>query len=327
MVRRGSRVQSSVMAPSFRRKRDFLSLLPFMNADIVETYERYCQYVLMMRNYTQTTADHGRRIVRIFCTETGCKTFSEVTLPIAQEYFLNGRIEKKWMPNTYIYYHKYLNVFWKWCIKHGVTDYNPFLEIEKPRLEKKIPRKLSREQAELLVSAAKNVHYRTRFQKYRNHAMIATMLFTGLRRNEILNLKAADVDLRGGVISVVQGKGKKDRLLPINFALMAILEKYVQERRDIQNDHENFFVSIQIGKPFTVRGFTRLIAALRKKTKLDFSAHTLRHTFATLMLEGGCDIYTLSKLMGHADISTTTIYLSASAQLLNKSVQKHPLGM
>lgn len=296
--------------------------------DIIETYEKYCQYILLIKNYTERTAQHGRMVIRVFVRDSGMKNIEDVTEARVQDYFLTSQIEKNWMPNTYISHHKYLNVFWKWCVKREAAESNPFLNIEKPKIEKKLPKKLSKQEAELVLSAAKNMKYRYRFESYRNHALVALMLFTGLRRQEVLNLKLNDVDLVGGTIYVLQGKGQKDRLLPINFTLRGILERYLKERDRQGSNCLHFFTSTTYAnKAFTVTGFRRYMKKLKDRTKLDFSAHSLRHTFATLMLEGGCDIYTLSKLMGHSDISTTTIYLSASAQLLSKSIQKHPLSI
>lgn len=91
---------------------------------------------------------------------------------------------------------------------------------------------------------------------------------------------------------------------------------------------DEMHLCIAIGKkvPFGVRGMTKLITRLKAKAKLDFSAHTLRHSFATLMLEGGCDIYTLSKIMGHSKITTTTIYLQCSQAQMSKSIEMHSLN-
>jgi site-specific recombinase XerD len=324
MVRERSRVQIPKAAPFFRRTNSFVLFVFFM--EILDAYERYSQYVLFIKNYSPITVQNGKRIINIFTRETGINSFKEVSLKHAQKYFLNGRVEKKWMSNTYISHHKYLNVFWKWCIKNGYTAENPFSEIEKPRLEKKLPRKLTKEQAELLLDVSRNMRYRYKFESVRNYAMVAIMLFSGLRRCEVLELKLRDVDTQSGIIQVIQGKGKKDRFLPMNFTLRGILDKYLIEREKRKCQCLYFFVSSQHDAPLMQKGFVRYIKRLREVSKLDFSGHTLRHTFATLMLEGGCDIYTLSKLMGHSDITTTSIYLSASEQLLKKSIEAHPLG-
>jgi site-specific recombinase XerD len=87
-----------------------------------------------------------------------------------------------------------------------------------------------------------------------------------------------------------------------------------------------FFSSIRGNVGFTGNGLKKLVDKIRDSSKIFFTVHKLRHTFATLMLEGGCDIYSLSKMMGHSDIKTTTIYLSASVEHLRSQITKHPLN-
>ena len=86
------------------------------------------------------------------------------------------------------------------------------------------------------------------------------------------------------------------------------------------------FTSLNLNQGFTNSGLKLLTNKLKEASGISFTIHKLRHTFATLMLEGGCDIYSLSKMMGHSDIKTTTIYLSASAEHLRGQIRKHPLN-
>jgi len=127
-------------------------------------------------------------------------------------------------------------------------------------------------------------------------------------------------------IFVRLGKGNKDRIIPMSFTLAQSLNRYLVERRKQQKTCPEFFTSSNRNIGFTSSGLKLLVNQLKKASGLEFTIHKLRHTFATLMLEGGCDIYSLSKMMGHSDIKTTTIYLSASAEHLRSQVVKHPLN-
>ncbi len=142
----------------------------------------------------------------------------------------------------------------------------------------------------------------------------------------MLNLKLTDVDLENMSIFIRQGKGSKDRVVPISFRLAEILKKYLTERQRLKKTCPEFFTSLNRNVGFTESGMKRLVDNIVDASGIKFTIHKLRHTFATLMLEGGCDIYSLSKMMGHNDIKTTTIYLSASTDHLRTQITKHPLN-
>ena len=147
-----------------------------------------------------------------------------------------------------------------------------------------------------------------------------------MRKAELLNLRYTDVDLENRTVFVHHGKGGKDRIIPISFTLVQILERYLTERKRLKKTCPEFFTSLNRNQGFTGSGLKRMLNRIKKASGIHFGTHKLRHTFATLMLEGGCDIYSLSKMMGHSDIKTTTIYLSASAEHLRSQVMKHPLN-
>jgi site-specific recombinase XerD len=134
------------------------------------------------------------------------------------------------------------------------------------------------------------------------------------------------VDLENLTLFVRQGKGAKDRIVPLSYTLAEILKKYLAERQRLHKTCPEFFVSLNRNMGFTQVGLKHVVNQICKASGIKFKIHTLRHTYATLMLEGGCDIYSLSKMMGHSDIKTTTIYLAASVDHLRAQIQKHPLN-
>src|SRR3989339_1772714 len=149
--------------------------------------------------------------------------------------------------------------------------------------------------------------------------------FAGLRKKELLKLKYTDVDIENLSIFINQGKGSKDRVVPMSYTLAQSLKRYVEERRRLNKTCPEFFTSLNRNVGYTNSGLKRLVEQMKKVSKISFTIHKLRHTFATLMLEGGCDIFSLSKMMGHSDIKTTTIYLAASAEHLRSQMTKHPM--
>lgn len=203
---------------------------------------------------------------------------------------------------------------------------NPISDIEIPKKEKCLPPKLTKQDALRLLELVYNYPYEYSFLRYRNHALFSTFIFAGLRKQELLHLKYSDVDLNNLTLFVRQGKGNKDRIIPISYTLAQSLKRYIEERKRLGKINAEFFCSLRGNVGFTENGLKKLVEQMRDAFGLSFSVHKLRHTFATLMLEGGCDIYSLSKMMGHSDISTTTIYLSASAEHLRSQMTKHPLN-
>jgi site-specific recombinase XerD len=203
---------------------------------------------------------------------------------------------------------------------------NPVDGIELPRREKRLPPKLTKQESMRLLEIVYNYPYDYSYLRYRNHAIFATFVFAGLRKSELLNLGLADVDLENLTLFVRQGKGSKDRIVPISFTLAQTLKRYLVERKRLNKTCPQFFTSLNRNVGLTDTGLKRIVIKLRKASGITFTVHKLRHTFATLMLEGGCDIYSLSRMMGHSDIKTTTIYLAATAEHLRSQIGKHPLN-
>jgi len=135
-----------------------------------------------------------------------------------------------------------------------------------------------------------------------------------------------DIDLTEQHIYVRQGKGLKDRFIPINERLLLVLKRYLHQRELKGKQCPYLFTGTHKDNKLCEKHIPNLIKKIRNKSGIYFSAHILRHTFATLMLQAGCDIYTLSKLMGHSDIKTTTIYLLVTDTDMKQKIGLHPLN-
>lgn len=297
-----------------------------MSTDLKELTARYLQHCSVIRNYSPHTIKSYQNTFNLLFKTSEAREVDDLTERLLEDWFFRGRLDRKWSAVTFRDHFKHLNPFVKWLIKQGLMDENPLSGIEKPRVEHKLPRTLSKEEATLVLDASFHMRYPYKLQKYRNRALIAIMLMAGLRRQEVIKLKRNDVSLEDKTIFINQGKWSKDRYIPINARLHQILSDYLREREKAGKECLHFFVALQHDAPIGAQCIKKLIVRLRKRTKVDFSAHTLRHAFARLMLEGGCDIYTLSKIMGHSKITTTTIYLSCSNQQMGKSIEMHALN-
>ena len=286
----------------------------------------FCEYSSSIRGYSRATIRRYKTSINLYCKSAAITEISQITTENVRAFFYNGRIERNWSVNTFIVYHKSLLVFFRWCIKQGYMANNPVLDIEIPKREKKLPPKLTKQDSLKLLELVYNYPYEYKFLRYRNHAIFSTFIFAGLRKQELLNLKYMDVDVENLSIFVRQGKGNKDRVIPMSYTLAQSLRRYQEERKRLHKTNPEFFSSLRGNTGFTQEGLKKLVEQMRESFKIPFTIHKLRHTFATLMLEGGCDIYSLSKMMGHSDIKTTTIYLYASVEHLRSQMTKHPLN-
>ena len=286
----------------------------------------FCEYCLSIRGQSKATIRRYKYVISCFCKFTEVTEIGQITDEKVRGLFYYGRTKRNWSVNTFIVYHVSLLVFFRWCVKQGYMLKNPICDIEKPKLEKKLPTKLNKQNALRLLEIVNNYPFDCKFLRYRNHAIFSTFIFAGLRKQELLNLKFSDIDLENLVIFVRQGKGNKDRIVPISYTLALSLKRYLDERKKLNKTCPEFFASLNRNSAYTNDGLKRLVIQMSIASGIKFTVHKLRHTFATLMLEGGCDIYSLSKMMGHSDIKTTTIYLSASAEHLRTQMFKHPLN-
>lgn len=292
---------------------------------ILTLHEQFCSDKITFENLSPYTIKWHKAIFRSFHNYSSVHSIDELTRPVIENWIRWGRTERNWSPKTVRSSLMSLSVFLNWCVKEGLIDVNPAKDIKKPRLPKKIPKHLTIPQAEQLLQWAQAYPYHYAFEKNRAVAILAMFIYSGVRYQELINLKLSDVDLTYKTIRVISGKGDKDRLIPLSNNLEGYLIPYLKERENINPYSLYFFVSKKIRGKMSDNVIKRLFAKLELKTKQHIYPHMLRHTFATLMLEGGCDIFSLSKMMGHSDIKTTSIYLTATVQHLQLQINKHPL--
>ena len=294
-------------------------------SEIQHQIRKYCEYSRVFKGNSERTIQTYQFELVSFSNATGILSASEISRTLIEQYVVKRKLENAWSAKTIRNRLMTMRIFLDWCRKQDIITDNPAREIDLPRLPKRLPRHLSREQADKLMQWTQHYRYEYASERPRAVAIIALFLFAGLRRNELLNLKVEDVQLQAGRIFVRSGKGDKDRIIPINETLAEYLRTYLQERDRRKRQCPNFFVSLRRDHAMDERAIPRLVQKLRVASGVYFSPHVLRHTFATLMLEGGADIFAISKMMGHSDIKTTTIYLSATTAHLKSEISKHSL--
>ncbi len=216
--------------------------------------------------------------------------------------------------------------WFSWLVKKGHLLYSPATDLELPRLEKRLPKAiLSAREAETVL-AVPDVGNALGL---RDRAILETFYSTGIRRLELIHLTVHNIDLKRGTVMIRQGKGRKDRMIPIGERALAWVEKYKESARPelvSGRDDGTLFLS-EWGEAFAPNAMTRLVRVYVEKSGVGKkgACHLFRHTMATLMLEGGADIRFIQAMLGHAELSTTEIYTQVSIRLL-KSIHTatHP---
>lgn len=244
---------------------------------------------------------------------------------IIESYFLYGIREKRWSKHTHWTYFKNLKVFFQWCVLNGYLSIQPLEYIPKPRLSHPYPKSLKEQEVRQLLNTLNEIQYKSSFTKERNKAIVATLLFTGIRRGELLRLQCKDVDLETDFIYVERGKGDKAREIPIErMVLKPILLLYLEERNKLFSTQDYFIKTLgsSSGKTMPERAIRAVFSLLSMRFGKRLYPHMLRHTFATILIEKTGDIYTLKELLGHSDIKTTTIYLTSSYRKKVEAISK-----
>ncbi len=203
-----------------------------------------------------------------------------------------------------------IRTFFNYLMKEKKIKVNPSEKLESPKLKKTLPSTLSVDEVDKLLTMKP-----TNAKEWRNKAMIELMYASGLRVSELVNLELNDINLKDNYVRVY-GKGKKERIIPMPDSTTTLLEKYINiYRSSLLKGYltDKLFLS-SYGKGITRQGFFKILKNEASKVgiKKEFSPHTLRHSFATHMLEAGADLRSIGELLGHENIKTTQIYTHLS---------------
>jgi integrase/recombinase XerD len=277
-----------------------------------------------VRNHSEATVRNRRVHIGFFlnwCVERGLREPVEITRPVLERYqrYLFHYRKKNGEPLSFHSQHSRLapvRVWFKWLVKQNYLLANPASEIELPRLGFRLPMVLTVAEAEQVL-AQPDINDPLGL---RDRAILETFYSTGMRRLELIHLKLFDLDLERGIVTIRQGKGKKDRVIPIGDRAIAWIQKYLREARPtlaLEPDDATLFLSadgVAIGRDhltFMARGYI----AQAKIGKMG-ACHLFRHTMATLMLENGADIRFIQQMLGHSKLSSTQIYTQVSIRML-----------
>jgi site-specific recombinase XerD len=294
-------------------------------SEIEILHNRFCQYSEVFKGNTKASIKWLRSEFKSFLKYSNVESIAEVNRVVIEDWILKGKMENNWAPKTVKTRLQAVSLFLDWCLRENLLKENYVKDIPKPKIPTRIPKNLTKAEAMNLLDWARNYPYEYKFERTRGVAIIATFIYTGVRKEELRNIRVQDIDLENKSLFIHNGKGDKDRIIPLHQNLIYHLEQYLKDRKRLNKCCPYFFTAMRQDSRMGDLVIKRLILKLKKASKIDFYPHLLRHTFATLMLDGGCNLYALSKMLGHSDIKTTTIYLSASKAHLQEQISKHPI--
>lgn len=220
-----------------------------------------------------------------------------------------------------------IKMFFNWLEEQGKINLSPFyrLRLNKNHHQpKKLLKTLTKEQIKRLLSPQEEI-YKMKFKQLRNECIIRLFLATGIRRNELLNLKIKDLDSEKRELTILFSKTKRQRLIPFDKTTAYWLERYFLRRENFGRKCSNLFIN-HSGEPLKISELRYLLDSKFKQFGLKIKgigAHTFRHTFATRLLENGADPKVVQELLGHADIKTTLgIYAHPSKEYIGRVYDK-----
>ena len=207
--------------------------------------------------------------------------------------------------------------FYIFLVKRNFVKNSPLNDLVTPKQEKYLPESMSEAEVDKLLNSPDVANK----IENRDKAMIEMLYATGMRISELVNLKITDVDMKRCVVKVF-GKGSKERLVPFGETALDSLRSYLNERE--QSSSKEIFLSNRGKKMTRVAFWQRVkIYLIRENLKNSISPHTLRHAFATHLLNRGADLRSVQLLLGHSDLSTTQIYTHIAKQRLSDVLKKH----
>ncbi len=257
----------------------------------------------------------------------GPETISEHIINADTEYlrsFLAYLAESNYSPATMARKIATLRSFYRWLERNSAIDANPMTLIRTPRQKKRLPKAIDVEQVEKLLSAPND----KTLLGARDRAILETLYSTGIRVSELVGINFGDIDETGQAI-VIRGKGRKERIVPLGTHAMKSIAHYlgVMEANAVPNESSDPLFINKHTTRLSTRSVRRKVSKYLEQAGLDptISPHTLRHSFATHLLDNGADLRSVQELLGHQSLSTTQIYTHLTTKRMRETYdQAHP---
>lgn len=278
----------------------------------------FLSYLEVEANYSKNTINSYENDLNKFEEYYKSKDLLKITSKDIEKYI---QTLSNLAPTTVSHNISSLKTFYSYFLKQGRISNNPTDGIRSPKLGIHLPTYLTIDEVNKLL----DIEVTDAFSS-RNKAILELMYATGLRISEVISLEFKNIDYDECIIRVM-GKGSKERIVPINDYAIKYLKEYIDNYRPelVKNEINNYIFLNNHGRMLTRQGIFKMIKnyAALKNIKKTIGPHTLRHTFATHLLENGADLRVIQELLGHSDISTTQIYTHLTKEALHNEYKKY----
>jgi len=290
--------------------------------------DQYINYLLFEKGLAEKTIEsYSRDLIRYldFLSSKGISKIAETDTPLILQHLINLRNDGLGSRSTARHLVT-LRGFYKYLVQEKVIKRNPARLVDLPKSGLKLPDVLSVAEIKLLLDLPDT----NTPLGLRNAAMLELLYASGLRVSELVNLKLLDLNTEAGFVRVM-GKGSKERIIPIGIYAQNRLHDYIKRARPLllKDRVSQYLFVARAGKPMTRQGFWKLLKryALQAGITKKITPHSIRHSFASHLLEGGADLRTVQVMLGHVDIATTQIYTHVARDRLKQMHAKyHPRG-
>ena len=275
-----------------------------------QTISEYLEYLELEKGLSQNTIDAYRRDLENFGQSINCDDINSVDRISINTYVRTLR-ENKLAPSSIIRKVASLRGFFKWANSTGIIDKNPAATLEQPKVPQRLPKVVSIKEIEEMLH-----NNLTPLQE-----VIMELLYScGLRVSELVNLKVSDIDLQSKYVRCF-GKGSKERIIPIGETAKNVVKKYLPIRDLLIKKYNlttKLLLILENGRIINRQDVYNFIHSQGKLIHKNISPHTLRHSFATHLIENGADLRIVQELLGHSDVSTTQLYTHISKKRLKE---------
>lgn len=270
----------------------------------------YLEYLELEKGLSQNTLDAYRRDLESFSDYAEVDDINSVDRLMINTYVRTLR-EKKYAPTSIIRKVASIRGFFKWVTSVGILEKNPASTLEQPKVPQRLPKVITvKEVEDMLHSNLTPLE----------HVIMELLYSCGLRVSELVNLKVNDIDLASKYVRCF-GKGSKERIIPIGETAKKVVKEYLPQRELVikkYNLNTKRLLILEKGRLITRQDVYTFIHEQGKKIHKNISPHTLRHSFATHLLENGADLRIVQELLGHSDVSTTQLYTHISKKRLKE---------